>query len=83
MDKIIILKNLWKKAQQSIVYGLLCALFATEISGCGKKAEGMTDSQGRTRLELAIVGDDYNLSELVLEFNKTQKDYYIETVEYN
>lgn len=56
---------------------------AIGLVGCGKRAESQKDANGRTRLELATFGDDYNLAELILEFNKSQKKYYVETVEYN
>ena len=65
------------------LFGVSILVLTSAICGCGNKKEEMLDSQGRTRLELAVVGEDYNLSELILEFNKTQKDFYIETVEYN
>ncbi len=68
------------KKLNRIIFSILF-VFIT-LLGCGNKTETVTDSQGRTRLVLAIVGEDYNISQLVAEFNKSQNEYYIETTEY-
>ena len=59
---------------------LLAALAVTAmaLSGCGDKKDVAHASEGRTKLTIAVIDDDYNLEDYISEFNSSQNKYYVE-----